>query len=88
MMEVLVKVFLRKIGNSIGVTFPKQLRESLNLQVGQVIDLEMTEAGLLLKPSRKKYKLADLMAENAENAAVPKDILAWQHMPSVGKEIL
>lgn len=82
-----MKVLLRKIGNSVGITIPKQLRESLNLQIGQKIDLQVAEVGLLLKPNRRKYKLADLMAENAENAEVPEDILAWQRMPSVGKEI-
>lgn len=53
----------------------------------QVINLETTEAGLLIKPCRRKYILAELMAENVGNAEVPEDILAWQNMPIVGKEI-
>jgi antitoxin ChpS len=79
---------MRKFGNSIGLIIPKPLREELNLQAGQTVSLEITGSGLLMKPSRKKYKLAELLAENAQNAGISEDMSAWENMPAVGKEIL
>ncbi|HEY3326144.1 MAG TPA: AbrB/MazE/SpoVT family DNA-binding domain-containing protein [Novimethylophilus sp.] len=83
-----MKAVMRKFGNSIGLIIPKPLREELNLQAGQTVSLEITGSGLLMKPSRKKYKLAELLAENAQNAGISEDMSAWENMPAVGKEIL
>ncbi len=82
-----MKITIRKFGSSIGLIIPKQLREQFNLRAGQVINLEATDAGLLIKPHRRKYKLANLMSENDRNAATLEDIIAWRNAPAVGKEI-
>ena len=41
---------VRKIGNSLGVTFPKELLEKLNVVEGDELYLQRTEAGFELTP--------------------------------------
>ena len=41
---------LRKIGNSVGVTFSKELLEKLNLSEGDTVFVTETEHGLQLSP--------------------------------------
>jgi antitoxin ChpS len=77
---------LRQFGNSLGLVIPKVLRESMVLSVGQTIQLEQTEAGLLLKPAKLKYSLKDLIAQCDANAPMPSDMQAWESSESVGNE--
>ncbi len=44
-------------------------------------------AGSKAGGSRKKYKLADLLAECDPNAPMPEDLVEWDRMIPVGKEI-
>jgi putative addiction module antidote len=41
---------IRKVGNSLGVTFPKDLLETLNVQEGDELYLIKTERGFELTP--------------------------------------
>ncbi len=78
---------LRNFGNSVGLVIPKLVRESLHLSAGQTVTLEQTEDGLLIKkPSARKYRLEELLAQCDPNAPVPDDVAAWQATPAVGRE--
>ena len=77
---------LRQFGNSLGLVIPKVLRESMVLSAGQTIQLEQTEAGLLLKPAKLKYSLKDLIAQCDVNAPMPSDMQDWESSQSVGNE--
>ncbi|MEO8449474.1 MAG: AbrB/MazE/SpoVT family DNA-binding domain-containing protein, partial [Gemmatimonadota bacterium] len=44
------KIRLRKIGGSIGTTFPKDVTDSLNVQPGDTLNVVRTERGILLTP--------------------------------------
>ena len=83
-----MNAMIRKFGNSVGLIIPKPMREALNLHAGQNVTLELAGEGLLMKPVRKKYNLADLLAENDHHGEAPEDMIAWQNMQAVGKEIL
>lgn len=77
---------LRQFGNSLGVVIPKVLRESLALSAGQVVQLEQTEQGLLLKAAKAKYRLKDLIAQCDASAPVSADMASWESTPNVGNE--
>jgi len=44
------KLTLRKMGGSVGTTFPKEMLDRLNLQDGDDISVVETDDGLLLTP--------------------------------------
>jgi putative addiction module antidote len=49
---------LRKIGNSVGVTFSKELLEKLNLSEGDTVFVTETEYGLQLSPYDPEFEKA------------------------------
>lgn len=77
---------LRQFGNSLGLVIPKVLRESMVLSAGQTVQLEQTEAGLLLKPAKLKYSLKDLIAQCDASAPMPSDMQDWESSRNVGDE--
>lgn len=44
------QITLRKIGGSIGATFPKELTDALNVGAGDKLSVVRTDAGILLTP--------------------------------------
>ncbi|MGB3292591.1 MAG: AbrB/MazE/SpoVT family DNA-binding domain-containing protein [Phormidesmis sp.] len=46
---------IRKIGNSLGVTFPKELLEELNVAEGDELYLVRTERGFELTPYNPEF---------------------------------
>ena len=86
-----MQVFLRKFGNSTGLTFPPALLRDLGLVAGQVLTLDKTADGnLLLRPQRehRRYTAAELNAQCKPKAPMPADLVAWEPMRPVGNEAL
>jgi putative addiction module antidote len=44
------QITLRKIGGSVGATFPKEITDALNVVPGDKLTVVRTEAGILLTP--------------------------------------
>jgi putative addiction module antidote len=44
------QITLRKIGGSVGATFPKEVTDALNVAPGDKLTVVRTEAGILLTP--------------------------------------
>lgn len=81
-----METILRNFGNSVGLVIPKQVREALNLQAGQTVQLETSSQGLLIR-SAHKYTLDQLLAQCDASAAAPDEQLAaWNNAPAVGRE--
>jgi antitoxin MazE len=58
------QVHITKWGNSLGFRIPRGIADSLDIQVGDSLELTPADGGLLLKkaPSREKhYVLADIL---------------------------
>ncbi|NJM99824.1 MAG: AbrB/MazE/SpoVT family DNA-binding domain-containing protein [Phormidesmis sp. RL_2_1] len=51
----MVGIKIRKVGNSLGVTFPKDLLEELNIQEGDELYLIKTERGFELTPYNPEF---------------------------------
>lgn len=74
-------------GNSAAIRLPAILLNKLNLQVGQEVDAVVVDGALVLKPSKPKYTLAELLAQCDPKAERSADLIAWENMPSVGNEV-
>ncbi len=46
---------IRKVGNSLGVTFPKEILETLNVKEGDELYLLKTEQGVELTPYNPEF---------------------------------
>ena len=82
---------LRTVGNSVAVVIPKQWLDVLHLQAGSKVELALDGNRLTLQPqpkkARKKYKLAELLAQCDPNAPYPEELKEWDNMSSVGREV-
>lgn len=81
---------LRTVGNSVAVVIPKQWLSVLKIDAGSQVELLLDGEQLTLKPatktSRKKYKLAELLAECDDQAPYPEELQDWDNAPSMGRE--
>ncbi len=56
------QVTISKWGNSLAVRLPLYLIESLNLGAGSQVEITLEADAVVMRPSRRKYKLSDLLA--------------------------
>lgn len=78
---------IQKWGNSAAVRLPSTLLSQLGVALGDKLSAEMQPEGLVLRPARKSYALADLMAQCDLKAAPPADVADWERTSPVGNEI-
>ena len=86
-----MELVVRKMGNSLGLTFPTAILRDLDITVGQSFELKKGPGGtLVLRPKamRTKYTAAELNALCTRKAPMPDDLLAWDSMVAAGTETL
>jgi antitoxin MazE len=54
-----------KWGNSLALRLPRHIAESVRLVEGQTVELEIQDDALIVRPARKRFKLAELLAQDA-----------------------
>lgn len=74
---------LRRSGGSLIITVPQSYIEQNRLDAGSVLAVEIVGAELRLKPSRRRKRLADLLAATPEGL---HRVEGWDEMPAVGAE--
>ena len=82
-------IVVRKLGNSIGVTFPAVMVREYGLAPGASFDVEpMPDGAIVLRPTRAKLRFtaAELNAQCSRSAPMPADLVDWDAMPAVGSE--
>ncbi|MCH1927643.1 AbrB/MazE/SpoVT family DNA-binding domain-containing protein, partial [Shewanella sp. C31] len=52
-----------KWGNSLALRLPRHIAESVRLTEGVTVELEIEDESLIVRPARKRFKLADLLAD-------------------------
>jgi antitoxin ChpS len=73
-----MEVKLKKVRSGLALMIPVQLRRSMSLKSDQIVVLEQTKAGLLVRPlSRRRYTLQELLAQCDPQAPVPKSLKEW-----------
>jgi AbrB family looped-hinge helix DNA binding protein len=83
---------VRKVGGSLAVVIPAELRDSLGLVAGSAVRIAVEGTRLVIEADRPRYKAADLLAEYPAmiaglNGAGEDELAAWRDAPAVGEEI-
>ncbi len=63
-----MRASIAKWGNSLALRLPKALAEEARLVEGATVDLRVENGALVVAPARKRYRLADLLAETKPEA--------------------
>lgn len=54
-----------KWGNSLAVRLPRHIADSARLAEGVTVELHVEDEALIIRSTRKKFKLAELLAQDA-----------------------
>jgi len=82
-----MEVILRKYGNSAVVVLPPAVLKDLGLSDGQAMTLDTNDQGQIVLARKRKYVLADLVAQCDQKAAPPADLAVWEASRPVGQEV-
>jgi len=82
-----MELAIQKWGNSAAVRLPSALLSQLGVALGDKLSADMGADGLVLRPARKSYALAELMAQCDLKAAPPADVADWEGTAAVGQEV-
>lgn len=83
-----MQVVLRKYGNSTVVVLPPPVLKELGIKAGQSMSLETTPDGKIVLAAKRRYTLAELLAQCDPRAAPPADLALWDAAKPVGREAL
>ena len=82
-----MRITIKKWGNSAGIVIPGIVLNELDLKVGQSMEAEVKDNKLILKPlTRKRYTLEELLAQCDMDAQVVSEEEIWGKDSPVGNE--
>jgi len=77
-----MKTNVAKWGNSLAVRLPRDVVEEIHLSEGSPVDIKVEGGALVLRPTRPRYALKDLLV-----GVTPKKMReAWKWGPEKGRE--
>lgn len=82
-----MEVALKKMGNSIAVVIPRPVLKDLGIGPGQPLTLDMTSDGRIVLTPKRKYTLAEMIAQCDLKAPPPSDLTLWDIARPVGDEV-
>jgi antitoxin ChpS len=83
-----MEVVLKKMGNSTALVMPPPVLRDLGIGVGQHLTLDTTADGKIVLTPKRKYVLADMIAQCNLKAPPPVDLAPWDAARPVGQEVL
>lgn len=81
-----MEVILKKMGNSTALIVPPPVLRDLGIAAGQPMSLETTADGRIMITPKKKFTLAQMLAQCDPKAPPPADLAAWDTARPVGGE--
>jgi antitoxin ChpS len=82
-------VRIRKVGGSMMVALPVGIAKDLGLAVGDELTIGLRRSEIVARPvARKKYTLAELLAQCDPAAPMSEEDRLWLSSPPVGREII
>lgn len=63
-----MQTVIKKWGNSLALRLPQNLVADLHMIEGATVSLTIEDHSLVVKPTRKRYKLSDLLAAHKKDA--------------------
>ena len=82
-----MEVALRKYGNSTVVVLPPAALKDLGIKAGQSMTLRTTVDRTIMLTPKRKFSLANLLAQCDLKAAPPADLAQWDAARPVGQEV-
>lgn len=82
-----MEVVLKKYGNSTVAVMPPPVLRDLGIEAGQSMTLDTTADGKIVLSPKRRFKLAELIAQCDKKAAPPADMALWEVARPVGKEV-
>lgn len=83
-----MEVVLKKMGNSTALVMPPPVLKDLGIGVGQHLTLDTTADGKIVLTPKRKYRLAELIAQCDLKSPPPADLGLWDVARPVGQEVL
>ncbi|MFM7532294.1 MAG: ChpB-ChpS toxin-antitoxin system antitoxin [Rubrivivax sp.] len=81
-----MEVILRKYGNSTVAVLPPSVLKDLGLAAGQAMSLDTNDQHQIVLSRKRKYVLADMIAQCNPKAPPPADLALWESAKPVGRE--
>jgi antitoxin ChpS len=81
-----MEVIHRKYGNSTVAVLPPAVLRDLGLSAGQAMSLDTTGQGQIVLSRKRKYVLADMIAQCDRKVLASADLALWDSAKSVGQE--
>ena len=82
-----MEVVLKKYGNSTVAVMPPPVLKDLGIKAGQSMTLETTADGKIILSPKRRYTLAELIAQCDVQAAPPADMALWDAARPAGNEV-
>jgi antitoxin ChpS len=82
-----MEVVLRRYGNSTVAVLPPAVLKDLGLAAGQAMTLDTNDLGQIVLARKRKYVLADLIAQCDRKAPPPADLALWDAAKPAGQEV-
>lgn len=82
-----MEVVLKKMGNSTALVMPPPVLRDLGIAAGQQMTLYTNASGQIVLTPKRKYNLADMIAQCDPKAAPPADLVLWDVARPVGQEV-
>lgn len=82
-----MEVVLKKYGNSTVAVMPPPVLKDLGIKAGQSMTLETTADGKIILSPKRRYTLAELIAQCDVQAAPPADLALWDAARPAGNEV-
>jgi antitoxin ChpS len=80
---------LRKVGGSVMLAIPKAMLDALDLAPDASVGLSIEAGRLVVDPKkRRRYSLAELLAQCKPSARRSRKDRDWQSSPPVGRELI
>jgi len=81
-------VTLCKVGGSTFLPVPPIFLRQLQLKAGEKVELELSDNSLLVKPVKKSYTMAELLAASDYSRPQSSEDREWVDAPAVGRELI
>lgn len=81
-----MEVVLKKMGNSTALIVPPAVLRDLGLAIGHTLTLETTADRRIVLTPKRKYTLAEMIAQCDPSAPPPADMAAWDDLKPEGGE--
>ncbi len=83
-----MEIALKKMGNSTAIVIPPPVLRDLGIGAGQKLTLAITPDGKIVLTPKRRYVLADMIAQCDRKAAPPADLALWDVARPVGGEVI